>query len=204
DDGTNNPPTGPDGRTTMSKPTTDDEFRTALGLAADADVNAALKSLLSEREENEPETDAEKEAREAAEKAAQDKAAADAKAKADADAKAAEGTDPPAGEPATVQLSAEQYKNLTELADATAARNRTDALDRAVRTGRIAPSERKAYADQMDRDEAGTTALLSALAPARFPVTSVGEELTADAALSAATTSAYDDFEADTFGLAKS
>lgn len=207
DDGTNHPSTGNDGRNTMPKPpATDDEFRSALGLAADADVSAALKSLLSEREEGTEETDAEKATREAAEKAAADKVDADAKAKAEADAKAAaDAGDPPADEnPETVQLSAAQYKNLTELADATATRNRSEALNKAIRSGRIAPSERQAYADQMARDEVGTMSLLSALAPARFPVTLIGDELTADTALSAATTTALDDFEADTFGFAKS
>jgi hypothetical protein len=91
-------------------------------------------------------------------------------------------TETPAAQPELVTLSA---GNLAQLqadaaagraaADTLAAQRRADLLNTAVRSGRIAPAERTAFAASLERDEEGTTALLSSLAP-RFAVSELGAD----------------------------
>lgn len=173
---------------------TDEQLRQALGLAADADVDAEVNRLISERS-TDPAT-----------------ATTDPAATATTTDPAATTTDPapaatsPAADPATstaqepelVQLSAGTYAELTALAEERRTQRREEALDTAVRTGRIAPAERTAFAAQLERDEEGTIALLSNLAP-RFAVTELGDDRAQETQLSESATAALDAFEAETF-----
>ncbi len=128
-------------------------------------------------------------------------------------APAAEAAPAAAPELATATLSADQHKAL--LADAAWAgqERRRQALDQAVAEGRISPAERgkltselaageaqvtTSFAAALERDEAGTKALLSGLTP-RFATTALGHEQ-APAADNAAD-KAYDTFESEVFGL---
>lgn len=167
----------------MSK-LTDEQLREKLGLEKDADVDKALGELLKDR--------------------GTDPATA--------------GTDPveptpatvpavTAGQPETVQLSAATYGELTALAQRDKERRRDDALDGAIRSGRIAPAERDTYlaamGPELERLEV-TIDLLGALAP-KFAVEPVGHSDPANPAqLAEATDKAYDQFEAETFGLDRS
>jgi hypothetical protein len=67
-----------------------------------------------------------------------------------------------------VQFAA-MNEQITALTTSAAADRKKKALDDAIKTGRIAPAERVAFAASLDRDEAGTTELLGKLAP-RFNV----------------------------------
>jgi hypothetical protein len=82
--------------------------------------------------------------------------------------------------PATVVVSAVQFAEmnaqLSALTTSAAADRKKAALDNAIKTGRISPAERVAFAANLDKDEAAGTALLNSLAP-RF---SVSIELGAD------------------------
>lgn len=178
---------------------TDEELRAALNIAADADVNAELARILEERgadpatSSTDPQVTPEG-----------NPATSDATPAATAPQTTPQG-DPaqdPAGDPVNapelVQLSAATYADLTALAERERTRRRAEALDDAIRAGRIAPAERSAFAAQIERDEEGTIALLSSLAP-RFAVTEHGDDRAQESQLSEAATSALDAFEADTF-----
>lgn len=184
DDQVTSPPTTapapPNGRTTM----TDEELRAALNLEADADVDTALTALLEER--------------------ATDPATATTDPQVDPEPATEPEVDPaaepatdPAAEPQLVTLSAATYTELTEAAATIREQRRNTALDDAIRTGRIAPAERSAFAAQMETNEAGTITLLGQLAP-RFAVTELGD---ASAPNAQAADQAYDEFERSTFGL---
>lgn len=90
------------------------------------------------------------------------------------------------GAPATVVVSAVQFAEMqTQLATLTtdrAADRKKTALDDAIKTGRISPAERVAFAASYDKNPEGTETLLSSLAP-RF---NVSIELGADTAPNAA------------------
>jgi hypothetical protein len=164
-------------RTTM----TDDEIRAALKLEADADVNAALAALLEERG-TDPATAGTDPVAPTATPATPAAPVADAE---------------PVGEPQLATLSAGTLAELQAEAEWARTTRRNGILDTAVREGRITPAERPAFLAQMVKDEAGTTTLLAAMAP-RFAVTEFGHDAapTADAA-----EKAYDDFDAEVFGL---
>lgn len=164
------------GGTTM----TDEELRTALNLEADADVNAELARLLEERAED-PAT-----------------AATEPAATVEDPAPVAEPS--ATQEPAVAALSAAAADEFRRLAQESRDRRRNDALEGAIRAGRITPAERTHFAAQMDRDEEGTIALLGAMSP-RFGVTETGDDRAAESNLSEAATAAFDQFERDTFGL---
>lgn len=176
---------------------TDEQIRQALGLAADADVDAEVNRLITERgtdpatASTDPAAPATDPATPAAPTATTDPAPA-------APSPVADPATSTAQEPELVQLSAANYAELTQLAERERTRRRDDALDNAIRAGRIAPAERASFAAQMDRDEEGTITLLGALAP-RFAVTEVGDERAAEVQLSASQTAALDAFEAETF-----
>lgn len=187
------------GGTTM----TDEELRAALNLAADADVNAELTRILGERgtdpatastdpavtPEGNPATDPATPGTPAPQTTPQGDPVEDPA-----------GDPQHAGEPQLVQLSAANYAELTALAERERTRRRAEALDGAIRAGRIAPAERASFAAQMDRDEEGTITLLGSLAP-RFAVTEVGDDRAQEAQLSEAAADAFDEFEASVFGL---
>ncbi len=142
--------------------------------ATDAEIEAALEAAELAAPAEDTEQTPEQVAAAAADKAAADKAAADAAVTLGE------------GAPATVVVSAVQFAEMqaqlaTLTTDASAERKK-QALDGAISTGRIAPAERVAFAAALDRDEEGTTALLSTLAP-RF---NVSIELGADHAPNAA------------------
>lgn len=81
------------------------------------------------------------------------------------------------------------------------AQQREHFLSAAVGEGRIAVSERQAWAAQMMRDMPGTVALLSQLTPGRVPVAPIGttQQLSASGQIADA---AWDAWEAETFGIA--
>lgn len=164
---------------------TDEQLRQMLSLEADADVNAELSRILAERN-----TDPATEPTEPV-----------APAEPQEPATPAEPAQPqePAQEPELVQLSAGTYAELTALAEESRANRRNKALDDAIRTGRISPAERAAFAAQMETNEAGTITLLGALSP-RFAVAELGNDgAPVDATALAAADEAYDAFEASTF-----
>ena len=181
------------GRTTM----TDEELRAKLGLEQDADVDQALRNILEERG-TDPAT-----------------ASTDPQTQPDpeqGEQQPEQGEQAPAQEqqPELVQLSAATYAELTALAEDTRRERRTRVLDDAVRAGRITPAERgklthelaagetvTGFAAALERDEEGTTTLLSGLAP-RFAVTELGA---GDAPHSEAAETAFDEFDRDTFGI---
>lgn len=185
-----------DGRTPML---TDDQLRTALNLAADADVNAELARVLAERAtdpatsttepvtpEGEPTTDPATPLEPAPQTTPQ------------GDPVGAPECDPVHAEPELVTLSAATYAELSAFAAERQQARRDEALDTAIRSGRIAPTERTAFAAQLVRDEEGTIALLSSLAP-RFAVTELGDDRAQESQLGEAQVAAFDDFEAETF-----
>ena len=185
------------GGTTM----TDEELRAALNLAADADVNAELARILEERG-TDPAT-----ATTDPQVTPEGNPATDPATPGDPAPQTTPQGDPvedPAGdpqhadEPQLVTLSAATYNELTSAATAIREQRRRDALDNAIRSGRIAPAERSAFAAQLERDEEGTITLLSNLAP-RFAVTEVGDDRAQEAQLSEADTAALEAFEADVF-----
>jgi len=156
-----------------SMPTmTDEQLRAKLGLEQDADVAKTLKGLLDERTETDP---------------AQEPAAP-------AQEPAAPVTEPAAAPAAPVQEptpaeGAEQVATLSagvlaELQrDAAYARQmrRTAVLDDAAAQGRIAPADRAHFAAMLERDEEGTTTLLSSLSP-MFATSELGSSVAGDAA----------------------
>lgn len=162
---------------------TDEELRAALNLAQDADVNTELARILEERGETttEGEQTAETETEETEEEAEE------------------------AGElVGAAQLSAEDVTAFRAFVQGQAEQRRTDALNAAVREGRIAPADVAHFRAELAKGgevEASTITLLGQLAPRFTP----GQELGSDAAevtnLSGDAEAAYDDFEAQTFGL---
>lgn len=178
---------------------TDEELRAALNIAADADVNAELARILEERGADPATSSTDPQV------TPEGNPATDPATPADPAPQTTPQGDPaqdPAGDPVNapelVQLSAATYADLTALAERERTRRRAEALDDAIRAGRIAPAERSAFAAQIERDEEGTIALLSSLAP-RFAVTEHGDDRAQESQLSEAATSALDAFEADTF-----
>ncbi len=111
---------------------------------------------------------------------------------------------PPAGPEGTlVTLSADTLAQLQadgelgrNAATELAGQRRNRILDDAIRTGRITPAERAAFGAQLDRDEEGTTTLLSGLAP-RYAVTALGDPTAPDATPD---DKAFDEFQ-DSLGL---
>jgi len=157
-----------------------DALKKKLGLpetATDAEIEAAVEAAeLAAPAEKTPE-----------QVAAEAAAAAAAPAGTPAPAAAPEGAAALGeGAPETVVVSAVQFADMqAQLADLTSARTadrKKAALDGAVKTGRIAPAERVAFAAAYDKNPEGTETLLSSLAP-RF---SVSLELGADTAPNAA------------------
>lgn len=186
------------GGTTM----TDEELRAALNLAADADVNAELSRILSERG-TDPATASTDPAVTPEGNPATDPATPGTPAP--QTTPQGDPVEDPAGDPQhtgaapeLVQLSAANYAELTALAERERTRRRNDALDGAIRAGRIAPAERASFAAQMERDEEGTITLLGSLAP-RFAVTELGDERAAETQLSEQAAAGFDQFEADVF-----
>ena len=82
----------------------------------------------------------------------------------------------------TVLVDAEQFEALqAQAAEGAQARaeqvadRRNKIVDAAVADGRVAPANRQAWRDNLDRDEDGTAALLATLSPAReVPVGEIG------------------------------
>jgi phage I-like protein len=83
------------------------------------------------------------------------------------------------GAPQTVTVTAVQFAAMqSELATLTserAADRKKNALDSAVKTGRIAPAERVAFAATLEANEEAGIALLASLAP-RFSVIELGAD----------------------------
>jgi len=179
-----------DGRNTMPQ-LTDAELRERLNLEADADVNAALAGLLAERG-TDPATAT-------TEPVAQDPAPTEPVATEPATTDPAPATTEP--QLATAALSAGDVAEFTRLAQESRDRRRRDALDDAIRAGRITPAERAHFAAQLEKGgevEASTITLLGQMAP-RFATTELGDDRAANAELSESQASAYDEFELQTF-----
>ncbi|WNN95959.1 capsid maturation protease [Arthrobacter phage Hirko] len=143
--------------------------------ATDAEIEAALEAAeLAAPAEPTPEQIA-ADAAAAAAPAGTPAAPAPAAAPAAAEGAAALGE----GTPATVVVSAVQFADMqAQLANLTgerAADRKKTALDDAIKTGRIAPAERVAFAASYDKNPEGTETLLSALAP-RFSVIELGAD----------------------------
>lgn len=162
---------------------TDEQIRAALNLEADADVNAELARILEERG-TDPAT------------APSEPTATTEPAAPVVETPAA----PVAQEPELVTLSAATYAELTEFAQERREQRRNEALDGAIRAGRIAPAERDHFAAAMARDEEGTITLLGQLAP-RFAVSELGADHAGHAQVA---DDAFDEFERATFGLDRS
>ncbi|QDK01889.1 scaffolding protein [Arthrobacter phage Vibaki] len=141
--------------------------------ATDAEVEAALEAA----ELAAPAADPEKTPEQIAAEAAAAAAPAGTPAAPAAEGAAALGE----GAPATVVVSAVQFAEMqAQLADLTGARaadRKKAALDNAIKTGRIAPAERVAFAASYDKNPEGTETLLSSLAP-RFSVIELGDDRT--------------------------
>jgi len=151
--------------------------------ALDAEGDKSIEDRLAELTTVE-ETDEEKAAREkaeadqaAAEQAAKDKADADAAA-----AAAASGGDDEGEKPGTVTLSAAQFAALsdgatkgTEVAKILDGQRRDKLANDAFRAGKITKTELTEWRKALDRDEAGTTTLLSTLTP-RFSTQEIGDD----------------------------
>jgi hypothetical protein len=188
-----------EGMATM--PLTEDRVRELLNLGADADVEAELAKIATERaaaapadgETTEPPGEP---AQPAEQPATETPAPADPGKPADADAAALSGQVVTLSAGTLAQLQADAAAGRAA-AEHLAAARRTETLDAAIRAGRIAPSERAAFSAAMDRDEEGTTTLLSSLAP-RYGTTELGTN-TGDAALSDAADAALDAWTRETF-----
>ncbi len=166
---------------------TDEELRAALKLEADADVNAELARILEERGTDPATATTEPAATTTTEPAATTEPAVTPAA-------------PATQEPALATLSAGTLEQLQRDAKWARETRRNGILDDAVKAGKITPAERTAFAAQIEKDEDGTTTLLAAMAP-RFAVTEFGHDAAPNAD---AFDQAYDQFEAETFGLDRS
>jgi hypothetical protein len=164
------------GSTTPDERTADvallDAVKKKLGLpetATDAEIEAALEAaeLAAPAAEKTPEQVAAEAAAEAADKATADAAATDAAA-------LAAGTAPQTVTVTAVQFAAMQSE-LATLTSERAADRKKNALDSAVKTGRIAPAERVAFAATLEANEEAGIALLASLAP-RFSVIELGAD----------------------------
>lgn len=160
---------------------TDEELRAALNLEADADVNAELARILEERS-GDPET-----------------AETDPTAEVE-ETPEAEVTEEAGELVGASSLSGADVLEFSRLAQESRDRRRNDALDTAIREGRILPAERASFAALMDKDETATISLLGAMAP-RFSTTELGDDTAAATNLSEAQAASFDDFERATFGL---
>lgn len=179
-----------DGRTTPMAQLTDAELRDRLNLEADADVNTALAELLAERS-TDPAT------------ASTDPEAPVVEAEAPVvEAPVAEAqAEPELAVAGASSLSADDVVEFSRLAQESRERRRTDALDGAIRGGRILPAERAHFAAQLEKGgdvEASTITLLGQMAQ-RFPTAELGDDRAAETQLGAGATDALDAFEADTF-----
>ena len=181
------------------EPMTDDELREAPNIEASANIDDELRRILDERTAQDPAPAAGEAATEQPAPTSDPAPAEPAPVADPAPAEPSENPVAPVGEPELVQLSAANYAELTALAEQTRQQRRDGALDDAIRAGRIAPAERSAFAAQMARDEEGTISLLGSLAP-RFAVSELGS---AAAPNSQAADEAFDQFEAETFGLTR-
>lgn len=90
--------------------------------------------------------------------------------------------DPASREPELVTMSAGQWQQVQRDVEWARTRRRDEVLDGAIREGRIAPSERSAFAAQLERDEDGTTHLLSTLSAGRVPTHERGADFAHDVA----------------------
>lgn len=197
---------------------TDDQIRQALGLEADADVDAEVARVIAERAAAGTDTGTAAPGTPATPVAGTPAAGAPV---ATPPATAPVVT-PPAGTPElvgagapaggapeTVTLSAGTWAEAQAAIAWAETQRRTGILDDAMRAGRIAPAERGKFTSELaagetasgwaaaiERDEAGTTALLSGLAP-RFAVTEFGD---ASAPNAQAADAAFDAFEVAVFG----
>jgi hypothetical protein len=83
------------------------------------------------------------------------------------------------GAPATVTVSAVQFaamqEQLRDLTTSAAADRKAKALDDAIHAGKIAPSERVAFAATLDANEEAGMNLLNSLAP-RFSTIELGAD----------------------------
>ena len=192
-----------DGRTPTMPKLTDEQLRASLNLEADADVNAALAELLAERATDPATAGTDPQLTPEGEPATDPATPADP----------APQTTPqgePDGQPAGAQepelvgasaLSAGDVVEFRRLADESRARRRKDALDNAIRAGRITPAERSHFAAQLEKGgdvEDSTITLLGSMAQ-RFAVTELGDDSAPEAHLAGDVASAYDDFELGVF-----
>lgn len=186
-DTTSTPAGSPGATDTGGNTMTDEELRAALKLEADADVNAELARILEERGTDPATATTEPAATTTTEPAATTEPAVTPAA-------------PATQEPALATLSAGTLEQLQRDAKWARETRRNGILDDAVKAGKITPAERTAFAAQIEKDEDGTTTLLAAMAP-RFAVTEFGHDAAPNAAVA---DQAYDQFEAETFGLDRS
>ena len=185
---------------TMARTYSDEQLRELLSLEADADVDAALRQLATADPATQPGAPGGAPAN--PEQTPDTSTTPASTPTGEPEAPAPVGDQPAPTEdraPELVTLSAANHAELTELATWARDRRRAEVLDTAVREGRIAPAERTAFAAQLERDEAGTTTLLSSLAP-RFAVSELGSS-DAPEVEDATVAKAFDEFEARTFGL---
>jgi len=160
----------PGGTATM--PTmTDEQLRDRLGLEQDADVRATLANLLSERPEQDP----------AQEPAPVQEPAAPAPAPAPAAPAAPVEPTPAEGAEQVATLSTGTLAALQRDAAWAREQRRKQVLDTAATEGRIAPADRAHFAAMLERDEEGTTTLLSSLSP-MFATSELGSSVAGDAA----------------------
>ena len=168
DDDAETPPNTPETptteATTMPKTYDEDKLRELLSLEAGADVDAALERLKATPAPGADATGGSGAAATTAEPASPALQATAPSAAAAPDAQP---------HPELATLSAGTLAELQR--DAAYARQlrRTSVLDRAQTEGRITPAERTAFATALERDEEGTTILLSSMAP-RFATTELG------------------------------
>lgn len=188
---------------TMPAPRTYDEqqLRELLSLEADADVDAALRQLATADPATQPGAPGGAPAN--PEQAPDTSTTPASTPTGQPEVPAPVGDEPAPSEPELVTLSAGTHAELSELAAWARTERRNRVLDTAVREGRIAPAERTAFAAQLERDEEGTTTLLSNLAP-RFAVSELGAADAPDVALAESEAKAFDAFEASVFGLDRS
>lgn len=180
---------GPAGGPTPGGIMTEEELRAALKLEADADVDAHLRKILEERAGDPVVAGSDPVAAPAAPAAPAAEAAPAAAVAADAEK---------TGD--LVTLSADDHASLMEAVALVRDQKRGNALDTAIREGRISPAERSHFSSLMDTAEDATIALLGKMTP-RFPTAEVGDERAGETLLSDDESAAFDEFERTVFGL---
>lgn len=95
-------------------------------------------------------------------------------------------------------LSAETLASLQRDAAWAQGKRRDEVLDNAIRAGKISPAERSAFAAQLEANEEGTTALITALAP-RFAVSELGAATAGEVTTTGPSDEAWDEFNKTTF-----